>query len=282
MKYLRVIIALLLISAQLLAQDKAKMDKIYLNNGSTLEVQVKKVGATSVEYTYPGETVTNEELTANIRTIVFSSGRVQQFNSSSPSAQEPQNTTQQTPQMQFTEVRQNVMAVLPVTFFNQTEGIVSDDKSKMAQAQIYDFFDDNAQRIAPIQLLDGRETNSLLKKSNIAIAGLDEISIEDLQKILGVEYLVLSKVSYTTKNNITTNQSTVGKNEQRGNKNVVAVNTTTSSNQNIAYAYIVALEIYKNGKKIYNETRKPFFNMEDSWKDAYQYMLKRTPIYNKK
>lgn len=274
----------LIFSVSVFAQ--AKVDKVYLNDGSVLEVHVKKVTASSIEYAYPGETAQNEESVKNVRTIVFASGRVQQFNTGDNNAAPPVPPAPpvhpQRPGIVYQAVRPNEMAILPVAFIDKNSGELSEEKSKLAQAEIYNFFDNNKSRINPIYLQDGRTTNASLKKAGIAIADLDAMTIEDLEKVLGAEYLILSKVSYTTKTNVTSNQSTYGKSEKKDNKNTVAVNTSTYANENTSYAYTVILEIYKGGQKVYNETRQPFFSMEGSWKDAYEYMLKRTPIYKRK
>jgi len=272
----------LLCSFSALAQN-GKVDKIYLNNGTVMEVNVKKVGSELIEYTYPNETAQNEEKVSNIRTIVFASGRVQQFNTTnntSPAAAPA--TTSGAGDVAYREIQPNTMAILPVAFYDKASGKVWEDHSKLAQSRIYDFFEDDLSKIAPLTLQDTRNTNAYLRKANIDYAHLDESPVEDLEKILGTEYLVLSKVTCEVKSSATLNETTYGGTEKKGNKQTGAVHTSSSVNENKTYYYVVVLEIYKGGKKIYNETRKPFLNMEDSWKDAMEYMLKRTPIYARK
>jgi hypothetical protein len=267
----------LFISISAFAQN-AKTDKVYLNNGSVLEVNVKKVTPDNIEYSYPNETARNEEQTQNIRTIVFASGRVQQFNtgnsdtapSSAPAA------------IEYKAIEPNSLAILPVAFFDKNSGKLYEDHSKLAQSRIYDFFEDDLSKIAPLKMQDTRTTNAALRKANIDYAQLDETPIEDLEKILGSEYLVLSKVTSEVKSKSTLNETTYGGKEKKGNKETGAVHTTSSVDEEKSYYYVVVLEIYKGNQKIYNETRKPFLNMEDSWKDAMEYMLKRAPIYKRK
>ncbi len=250
---------------------------MYLNNGSVLEVKVIKVGANSIEFTYPGESAQNEEKIENLRTIVFSSGRVQQFNtgnSASPSA--PTSAP-----LEYKEVQPNTLAVLPVAFYDKASGKLWEDHSKLAQSRIYDFFEDDLSKIAPLKMQDTRSTNASLRKANIDFARLDETPVEELEKVLGSEYLVLSKVTCEVKAKSTLNETTYGGTEKKGNKQVGAVHTSSTVNEDRTYHYVVVLEIYKGDKKIYNETRKPFLNMEDSWKDAMEYMLKRAPIYKR-
>ena len=282
MKHL-LLLLLMAVSAITYAQDKKKTDQIFLNNGSKLEVHVTKVNDNTVEFTYPNETVQNSEAVSKIRTIVFASGRVQQFNTNGSTASESEEAPEDkssAPEMRA--VVPNTLAILPVAFYDDATGELYQDKSKLAQSRIFDFFEDEPNKIAPLKLQDSRSTNAYLKKANISYAELDETPIQDIQNIIGADYLVLSKVNCKVKTSATANETTYAGKEKKGGKEVAAVHTSSSVNENKSYEYMVVLEIYKNGEKIYNETRKPFLNMEDSWKDAYEYMLKRTPIYKRK
>ena len=126
--------------------------------------------------------------------------------------------------------------------------------------------------ITPITMQDTRTTNALLRKAGIGYKELDETTIEDLQKILGVEYLALSKVSCEVQG--------ATKSNTNNNKTFLGSSSSSTSKQSYTYKYVVVLEIYKGSEKIYNESRIPMGQQEDSWKAAYKYMLKRTPIYH--
>ncbi len=281
MKPLSILFALVL-SFTTWAQN-TKTDKVYLNDGTVLEVNVKKVTTSGIQYTYPGETVENEESAGNIRTIVFSSGRVQQFNTTAGSAPAAAPAAADgAAGIVYKEVQPNLLAVLPVAFYDKGSGQLWEDHSKLAQSRIYDFFEDDMSKIAPLSLQDTRNTNALLRKAAVDYSHLDEIPVDELEKILGTEYLILSKVTCEVKTKATTNQTTYGGTKKEGNRQTGAVHTTSSVNEDRTYYYVVVLEIYKGNQKLYNETRKPFLNMEDSWKDAMEYMLKRCPIYKRK
>jgi hypothetical protein len=277
-----ILLLLSLISITAFPQDKKKTDQIFLNNGSILEVHISKVSENSIDYTYPNESVQNSEKTSNIRTVVFASGRVQQFNPITSDNVADNNKRAGTTQVETRPIEANTIAILPVAFYDNASGAMWEDKSKLAQSRIYDFFEDEPSKIAPLRLQDTRNTNSWLRKANINYAQLDETPVEDIQGIVGCDYLILSKVTCDVKSNQTVNESTYAGKEKKGNKEVQAAHTSASVNENKIYNYVVVLEIYNNGKKIYNESRKPFLNTEDSWKDAYEYMLKRTPIYKRK
>lgn len=59
------------------------------------------------------------------------------------------------------------------------------------------------------------------------------------------------------------------------------ISVSDFSNTNTQFQYNVYFDMYKEGSKIFTQTRKPFLNMKDSWKDAMTYLLKRSPIYVK-
>jgi len=116
----------LFISISAFAQN-SKTDKVYLNDGSVLEVNIKKVTADNIEFTYPNETAGNEEKTTNIRTIVFASGRVQQFNTGND------NTTPSSAPaaIEYKTIEPNTLAILPVAFFDKNSGKLYEDHSKL-------------------------------------------------------------------------------------------------------------------------------------------------------
>lgn len=281
-------ILLALCSMVAMAQNKAKYDRIYLNDGREVEVKVGKVTATSVEFTYPDESAHNVEDVANIRTIVYSSGRVQQFAGGNGTATTASNNGNMdapvsNAAIEYRTVEPNVLAILPVAFYDKRTGELMESKSKLAQSRIYDFFEDEPKKITPLSLQDSRNTNSMLRKSGIPYTDLNETPIEDLERILGAEYIVLSSVTMEMKSNATATENTVnGSQKKKDGRNVSTSSTTSTINESNTYYYNVVLEIYKGGKKIYNETRKPFLNTEDAWKDAMEYMLRRTPIYTRK
>jgi hypothetical protein len=278
MKRLLLIIAVLS-SFCLHAQEK-KADKIYLNNGSTIDVTITKVSTDAIKFTYPGETVQNVEKVSNIRTIVFASGRVQQFNTGGGAAATSDNNVNAAPpasapskpSVEYIAVKPNMLAILPVAFVDRVSGQLSDENSKLAQARIYDFLQDDLGNIALVTMQDTRTTNALLRKAGIGYKELDETTIEDLQKILGVEYLALSKVSCEVQG--------AQKSNTNNNKTLFGSNSNTTTKNSYIYKYVVVLELYKGSEKIYNESRIPMTQSEDSWKAAYKYMLKRTPIYH--
>lgn len=265
----------LLLSVSVWAQNE-KLDKIFLKNGSVLDVSIKKVTPGTVEFTYPGEMVQNVENIDNVSSITFASGRVQHFNEDVSEADKTGNREADM------KVKQNSLAILPVAFYEKKSGQLWEDHSKLAQSRIYVFFKDNNSKFGSLEIQDTRNTNAYLRKAGIDYGRLDETPVEELGKILGTEYLVLGKVTMDEKNNATIQQNAYSEARKDKNKSSGATYSSARIEENKTYNYVVVLEIYKGKEKIYSETRKPFLQMEDSWKDAMEYMLKRTPIYKKK
>lgn len=55
-------------------------DKVILRNGDTLNVEVKKVGTNSIEYSFPNEELVTEKSKNEIASIIYASGRKEEFN----------------------------------------------------------------------------------------------------------------------------------------------------------------------------------------------------------
>lgn len=79
MKKFCVLFALTLLSNYAIAQDK-----VVLKSGDTLSVNVTKNTETTIEFTYPGETVVNEKKKRDISCIIYASGRREEFKIPTP------------------------------------------------------------------------------------------------------------------------------------------------------------------------------------------------------
>jgi ribosomal protein S3AE len=70
------------------------------------------------------------------------------------------------------EMKQNMVAILPIPFLNTETLASSGEMAKMAQNDIYNNLVQNASSIFPLQPQDLRITNNLLKKAKTAIQSL--------------------------------------------------------------------------------------------------------------
>ena len=72
------IVCMMLICIGMCICTMAQTDKVYLHNGTTLEVSVKGISGGTITYSYPGESLTQEISEKQVEKIQFASGRVQQ------------------------------------------------------------------------------------------------------------------------------------------------------------------------------------------------------------
>ncbi|MFG4001627.1 hypothetical protein ACHRV1_08430 [Flavobacterium aquidurense] len=274
------VIVLLFVSVFTFAQGGKKLDKIIKRDYQIIECTIAKMSDKTVEYSLPGETMQIALDVSQIARIDFASGRSQTFDVSAGTA-----TSDNTGQViAAAEMKPNTIAVLPVPYVNSGTMESSEEMAKFAQNDLYNKLLDKSANLFPLTVQDLRVTNSLLHKAGIDYKNIDETPIEDLQKILGVDNVIAAKVSFTITEGSTASTYNSGNAKVSDNNKKVKtsdISTTTASNQTY-YNYMVYFDMYKNGTKIYSQTRKPFLNIKDSWMDSITYLLKRSPIYVKK
>lgn len=274
------IIVMLFVCVLSFAQGGKKLDKIIKRDYQIIECSISKMSDKTVEYSLPGETVQISLDVAQIARIDFASGRSQTFDVSANTS--TINTSGQA--VASAEMKPNTIAVLPIPYVNSGTLESSEEMAKFAQNDLSNKLLDKSANLFPLTVQDLRVTNSLLHKAGIDYKNIDETSIEDLQKILGVDNILAAKVSYTITEGSTASTYNSGSAKvSNDNKKVKTsdVSTTNATTQTY-YNYMVYFDMYKNGTKIYSQSRKPFLNIKDSWMDSISYLLKRSPIYVKK
>jgi hypothetical protein len=271
---------LVVLSTSITAQVK-KLDKIITKDYQLIECTVTKISDKTVDYSLPNETMTIEIDVAKIARIDFANGRSQTFAPAENTLGASSSSTSASSETQDVTFKINTIAVLPVPFVNSENLTNSEEMAKFAQNDIYNKLLDKSSNILPLTVQDLRVTNSLLKKAGIDYKNIDETPIEELHKILGVDNIIASKVSYT----VTENQTSAAYTSQNAkvNNNKIKGNEATIANTNtqLVYDYRVYFDMYKNNSKIYTQSRKPMLKIKDSWMDTVTYLLKRSPIYVK-
>lgn len=283
------IILFLSFSSIIYSQSKVeKLDKIITKDYTIIECSISKISDAAIEYSLKGEKLINIIETSKVAKIEFANGRIQEFKIEEKNVSieqekpleeavaEKGNTTIKTP------MKKNTIAVLPIPFVNTETLATSAEMAKFAQNDVYSKLIERSANIFPLTVQDLRVTNSLLRKAGIDYSNIDEVMIEDLQEILGVDHIVAAKVSYV----MTINETNMGygnttvKKKSDSKAKVDDFNISTST-ENKKFDYTVYFDIYKNLDKIYTQSRQPFLNEKDSWMDSMQYLLKRCPIYTK-
>lgn len=274
------LIMMLFVSVFTFAQGGKKLDKIIKRDYQIIECTIAKMSDKTVEYSLPGETLQISLDVSQIARIDFASGRSQTFDVSENNT--PSNTN--SVQVTSSEMKPNTIAVLPVPYVNSGTMEESEEMAKFAQNDLYNKLLDKSANLFPLTVQDLRVTNSLLHKAGIDYKNIDETPIEDLQKILGVDNIIAAKVSFTITEGSTSSTYNSGNAKVSDNNKKVKTNdvSTTNSSNLTYYNYMVYFDMYKNGTKIYSQSRKPFLNIKDSWMDSITYLLKRSPIYVKK
>ncbi|WP_264565324.1 hypothetical protein [Flavobacterium sp. N3904] len=275
------ILFLVVLSTSITAQVK-KLDKIITKDYQIIECTVTKMSDKTVDYSLPNETMTIEIDVSKIARIDFANGRSQTFAAAKNTLGAGSSSTIVSSETQDATFKINTIAVLPVPFVNSENLTNSEEMAKFAQNDIYNKLQDKSSNILPLTVQDLRITNSLLKKAGIDYKNIDETPIEELHKILGVDNIIASKVSYTvtekqTSAAYTTQNAKVNNNKIKGNEATIA-----NTNTQLIFDYHVYFDMYKNNSKIYTQSRKPMLKIKDSWMDTVTYLLKRSPIYVKK
>lgn len=297
MKTIKILAVYLLvfISITAFAQNKPaqKLDRIIKRDYQIIEGNISKISEKEIEYTLPNEKLINALDVARIARIEFANGRVQTFDATPesqpaaapqapvPQAAAPAEAAPASQGVQQVEMKENVIAVLPIPYVNSDNMASSEEMAKFAQNDVYSKIIQKSANIFPLTVQDLRETNSLLKKAGIDYRNIDDTPISDLHKILGVDHIICAKVSYTTTENQTSSTYNSGNAKVNNNKLTGTNYSSSNTNTNKYYSYHVYFDLYKNNTKIYTQSRQPTFRFQDSWIDAMSYLLKRSPIYTK-
>mgnify|MGYP000957632541 CR=1 FL=1 len=260
--------------------ETKKTDRIIRKDFVVIDCTITKMTDNFVEYSLPNETLVTDLDLSKVGRIEFASGRIQTFDAA-PQGEQAEVVMENMGASPKMERKQNTIAVLPVPYVNSETMASSEEVAKFAQNDIYSKLIDKSSNIFPLTVQDLRTTNSLLRKAGIDYKNIDEIPIEELEGILGVDNIVAAKVSYTLTENRQSSTYKSGETKYGNDKTKNQNYSSTTDNVEKIYKYHVYFDMYRNGTKIYTQTRQPFFNMEDSWKDAVQYLLKRSPIYTK-
>lgn len=218
-------------------------DHIFLTNGETIAVKVKKVAPNTITYIYLEEDLENIVEKDDVVKIVFKSGREQQFSGASSSVLGSKSADYQYPQM-----KANLGAVLPFEFL--FEGELSSQEGLEAQEYYYRDLQRKPERNTIIYQ-DPEITWKRLRKAGITKAGqLKNYDMDEIAKIVGAGTLVCSKivVSYRSTVSSSSESSTV----RVDKKNRVKGYSSQNSISRDEFETMVYFKIYdKNGKKLW-------------------------------
>ncbi len=176
------------------------------------------------------------------------------------------------------------VAVVPMIY------IGNDNESKTEYMRFYlqeMAIDYLSQSAAELKFLDAAEINSLLRKKGINDFNMREYTPRELAILLNVEYVIMGTVMQDMGNEVTVfhgNRSSRDRIEYHGKEMRVRgrdhYNGSSVTRQNIETR--VTFSIYnESGDKIYNCSKRSILSGPHAYKYTIQYLLKRTPLYNR-
>src|ERR1700750_3129689 len=204
MKRLLHVLLFLIFSFSLHAQSPAKTDVVTKINGEELSGKVIEINDNEIKFSYPGETLVYTFKKKDIRKITYASGRTETFNHSvssgtktdPPTADKAASTENPAPD------HRNRVAILPFSYI--TDGQAAPDAlSEKAQSACYSYLTKNA---GTRQILDPRTTNTQLFKAGVHKDNMKGYTMDDICKILGVEFVVEGVVT-VNKSGVSSHQS---------------------------------------------------------------------------
>jgi len=276
MKIILTSLFIVLVSLVSFAQTK-KADVIVKINGERLNGEVKEIQDEAVKFTYFGETLLYTIKKSEIAKIEFGSGRVEVINEEAkPAASSVTAMASAT-----TGNHGNKIAILPFSYVadGQTGSL---EASQRVQNECYAFLSKHS---GSYVVVDNRTVNTLLQRSGITPQTIGNYTMKEICDKLDVSFVVTGMVTVDK-----TNQTAYGSNNQSSNskrtddRNKSSSSTYGSNYSTVTqnYASSVDLEIYNDqGNSVFNENRKSFFHDQDAYKNAIEYLLKRSPIYKK-
>jgi len=277
MRKLPLLFCLLLLFLKLSAQES--YDIIYKLNGDEMTGKITEVSEDQVKFIYKGETAVYVVKKAEIQKIRFASGRVEVINA--PGAQQP--AAGAPAPAAANSSRKGKIAVLPFRFLADNQS-VDEEVGYLVQNEAFSYLQKHS---AGYQLQDPNTTNALLLKAGVTLANVRGYTPADLCNILDVEIIVQGTINQTRGAATTYSSGSTTRNTQYNTgKNNNKTKTTTygsgSSSTYQNYKTSVTLGLFtESGTALFSQDHTAFWNTADAYKNAIQYLLKRSPVYSK-
>jgi hypothetical protein len=118
-----------------------------------------------------------------------------------------------------------------------------------------------------------------LVKNNITSESIIGFTPIELAHILGVEYIILGTVTVNEKG-VTTSSGSYYEEKNKGKKSTGII--LGSSSTTVEFSTAVDMKIYSDqGQNIFAQSHDSFWQTEDAYQITLQYLIKRSPLYNK-
>jgi hypothetical protein len=280
------IILFLFISSFSIAQQNDKADVIVKLNGEEIKVKVTEITDTEVKFNYIGESVVYSLKKSEIAKITFASGRTEVF-SKQPS-NEPVPLGAPAPEPNAPPAgspgeSRNKVAILPFAFIQDGQKAVNEISEKV-QNEVYAYMTKHSGGI--YNYAEPRTVNALLIKAGVTSETVKGFTMDELCRILGVEYIIDGIVTVNPRNQTSYGSTNYNTNTKNNNKTSTPTNmkttgsTYSTTTQN--YETTMLLNVFNDkGSSLFSQEKKSAWSTKDSYRSTMEYLLKRTPLYSK-
>lgn len=257
-------------------------DVILKTNGDEMAGKVTEINDDHVKFVYKGETIVYTVKKSEILKITFASGRVEKYNTGGQTP-EKEAAPEKPGYSASTESHANKMAVLPFRFIADKQS-ADEEMGYLVQEEAFSYI---MKHSAGYQIQDPATTNALLLKAGVNQSTARAFTPVDLCNILGVEMVVVGTINQdrgpaTTYSSGSASRKTdynTGKNNNTTKSSGYA-SSSSSTVQNFKTS--VTLSVFSDkGTSLFSQEHTAFWNTSDAYKNAIQYLVKRTPFYKK-
>jgi hypothetical protein len=277
-KILLVIVLLLITAIAFSQQAPAKSDRIVFLNGVVKEGKVTGFTGENIGFIHSGETLRYELSRKEIEKIEYASGRTEQVN-------EKKNPGVFMKPFQSN----NRVAVLPLVYI----GDGYDDRAEEMRYRLQEIAINYLHQSAvELKFINPAELNAILLKKGIDDRNIREYTPGELASILNVEYIITGSVVQEKGSLVTvSNHNTVRRQRiddygrDRYGREARITRRNNSNSTSVTRQHIethVSISIYNEaGETVYSKSRQSILTENDAYKNAIQYLLKRTPLYKR-
>ena len=259
----------------LLNAQELTSDQLFLSNGETYDVTIKKVEPETITYSFIGEDLENVAKKATIEKIIFKSGREQRF-----SGRQVSQVDAIPADFEYPAMVENEGAVLPFEFI--VDGTLNIEEGTEAQEYYYNNLMRRPERNT-IAYQEAEITQKRLRAAGITDAlSMRNYDMSEIAKIVGAGILVTGKITVDYRStNSTTSGSTTTKVDTK-KKKVKSYSSDYSSSRDEFDTHVVFRVYDMDGNKVMDENRRPFMaTTRNNYITALNYFMKRTPYYQK-
>ena len=250
-------------------------DQIFMINGETIAVAVKKVEPHTITYSYLGEDLENVVEKEAVAKVIYKSGREQLFSDSGA------GSLNRNADFEYPPMRENAGAILPFEFV--FDGQEAPEEGIEAQEYYYNNLMRKPERNT-IAYQDAETTLKRLRKAGITQANdMRDYDMSEIAKIVGASILVTGKITVDYRSTTSTSSGSTTTKVNTKKKKVKSYSSDYGTSRD-EFNTKVLFRIYdKDGNKIVDVNRVPFLaTTRDNYVTALNYLMKRTPYYQKK